>query len=173
MLYNNINVSVCRPDCPFVVRNNSGGVYIIERLLILFPPWPCLFLPLEAIKQYIIGLNSVELCGSNQILSFGTTKRVKSSKKFFSLFQTFGIARWHRRILRTVVAQVKLILSQSQDVRTYGNSPLCSVLQDIGPLGPLPKKEDFFFSPTLSSLNCSQIFQKIDEHMRIAPLLSS
>ena len=38
------------------------------------------FLPYRAMKQYIIGLNSVKLCCSNWISTFGTTKSVKSSK---------------------------------------------------------------------------------------------
>ena len=42
------------------------------------------FLPLKAIKQYILGLNSVKLCCSNCILPFGTTKSF-----LFSFFQTF------------------------------------------------------------------------------------
>ena len=87
-----------------IVQNNLqnySGVYIVERLLILFPP-PCLwfssprrvasrykifvFLPLKAIKQYILGLNSVKLSCSNCILPFGTTKSVRSPKIFFFHF---------------------------------------------------------------------------------------
>ena len=76
------------------------GVYKVERLLILFPP-PCFWfssprrvalhykindiLPPKQKKQYVIGLNSVKMCCSNQILPFGTTKSVKSSKIFFFL----------------------------------------------------------------------------------------
>ena len=41
---------------------------------------------LKAIKQYILGFNSVKLCCSNYILPFGTAKSVKSSKIFFFLF---------------------------------------------------------------------------------------
>ena len=41
------------------------------------------FLPQKAIKQYVIDLNSVKLCCSNQISPFGTAKSVKSFKKFF------------------------------------------------------------------------------------------
>ena len=73
-------------------------MYIVERLLILFPP-PAFdflrrdashykiydFLTHKAIKQYIIGLNSVKMCCSNQRLPFGITKNVKSSKIFFFL----------------------------------------------------------------------------------------
>ena len=44
------------------------------------------FLTLKAIKQYILGFNSVKLCCSNYILPFGTAKSVKSSKIFFFLF---------------------------------------------------------------------------------------
>ena len=83
---------------PYIIE---AGVYIVERLLILFPP-PCLwfssprcvasrykifvFLPLKAIKQYILGLNSGKLSCSNCILPFSTTKNVRSSKIFFFLF---------------------------------------------------------------------------------------
>ena len=77
------------------------GVYIIERLLILFPPCPWFssprhvalrykiyeFLLHKAIEQYIIGLNSVKMCCSNERLPFGTIKSIKSSKKIsFLLF---------------------------------------------------------------------------------------
>ena len=73
-------------------------MYKIEWHLILFPP-AFDFLPrvasrykifdfftLKAIKQYILGFNSVKLCCSNYILPFGTAKSVKSSKNFFFLF---------------------------------------------------------------------------------------
>ena len=78
----------------------NSGVYIVARLLINFPP--CLWfpsprriasrykifdlLPLKAIKQYILGLDSVKLCCSICILPFSTTKSVKTSKFFFFLF---------------------------------------------------------------------------------------
>ena len=44
------------------------------------------FFPYKTIKQYIIGLNNVKMCCSNQRLPFGTSKSVKSSKIFFLLF---------------------------------------------------------------------------------------
>ena len=44
------------------------------------------FLTLKAIKQYILGFNSVKLCCSIYIFSFGTAKSVKSLKNFFFLF---------------------------------------------------------------------------------------
>ena len=47
------------------------------------------FIPHKAIKQYIIGFKNVKLCWSNQILPLGTTKSVKSSKKFYILFSSF------------------------------------------------------------------------------------
>ena len=45
-----------------------------------------IFFTLKAIKQYILGSNSVKLCCSSYILPFGTAKSVKSSKIFFFLF---------------------------------------------------------------------------------------
>ena len=47
------------------------------------------FLPHKAIKQYIFGLNSIEICCSDQILPFGTIKRIKSSKISFFFFFSF------------------------------------------------------------------------------------
>ena len=50
------------------------------------------FLPHKAIKQYVIGLNSVKMYCTNQILPFGTTKSVKSTKIcFFHLLIFFPI----------------------------------------------------------------------------------
>ena len=44
------------------------------------------FFTLKAIKQYILGFNSVKLCCGNYILPIGTAKSVKSSKNSFFLF---------------------------------------------------------------------------------------
>ena len=68
------------------------GVYIIEGLLILFPPclWfssPRRIASRYKINDYIICSNIVKMCCSNQRLPFGTTKSVKSSKN--SLFSSF------------------------------------------------------------------------------------
>ena len=63
----------------------NAGVYIVERLLILFPPCLWFSSPLYKIK-FSSPLNGVKLYCSNCILPFSTTKSVRSSKIFFFLF---------------------------------------------------------------------------------------
>ena len=76
---------------------SSDAIFLIEWLSIFSPSFLWFsspqhvasrykiydFLPHKAINQYIIGLNSVRLCCSNQIIPFGTTKSVKSTFFFF------------------------------------------------------------------------------------------
>ena len=62
----------------------TQGCIQLSGLWVYSPPRPLIFFP--AIKQYILGLNSVKLCCSIYILPFSTIKSVKTSKFFFFLF---------------------------------------------------------------------------------------
>ena len=87
---------------------SSRGVYNRAAFDFIHPPcvWlssrdvlrcftnPLIFFPFKAIKQYILGLNSVKLCCSNCVLPFGTTKSVKSSINFFLDFLTHLQTLW-------------------------------------------------------------------------------
>ena len=95
--------SVCQLVGPSVCNTLLQGCILLSRFWFFFP---CLwfsslrrvalhykiydFPPHKAKKQYIIGLNSVKMCCSDQILPFGTIKSIKSSKNFlFSSFLAF------------------------------------------------------------------------------------